>query len=208
MERVTISPTDPDPRILAAAADVLSHGGLVVFPTDTLYGLAADPRDAAAVERVFRLKGRSTTEALPLIAASLEQVDRSLGLLSGRTRRLAERFWPGPLTLVVEAGTRIVPAVLGDADAVAIRVPDHAVARGLSEGLGFPIVSTSANRSGRPAPSAADVAAEEIGDAVDMVIDAGPVAGGEPSTIVDARGDGVRLIRAGAISLALVLEVR
>ena len=102
----------------------------------------------------------------------------------------------------------IVPAVLGDADAVAIRVPDHAVARGLSEGLGFPIVSTSANRSGRPAPSAADVAAEEIGDAVDMVIDAGPVAGGEPSTIVDARGDGVRLIRAGAISFALVLEVR
>jgi len=206
VERLTISPADPDPGVLAAAARALSQGGLVVFPTDTVYGLAADPRSVMAVERVFRLKGRSTAQALPLIASSLEQVERALGRLSGRTRRLAERFWPGALALVVDVGAAVVPAVLGGGSTVAVRVPDHAVARGLSAGLAFPIVSTSANRSGRPAPATADAALAQLGDAVEIVLDAGPVAGGEPSTIVDARGETVTLIRAGAVPFARVEE--
>jgi L-threonylcarbamoyladenylate synthase len=185
---------------------VLSHGGLVIFPTDTLYGLAADPRHPGAVERVFRAKGRAAGQALPLVAASLKQVERSLGRLSGPTRQLAECFWPGPLTLVVDAGREIVAAMLGEGGTVAIRVPNHAVARGLGASLGFPVVSTSANRSGQPAPATADDAIEALGDVADLVLDGGATTGGEPSTIVDARGSVVRLVRTGAIPFSRVLE--
>jgi L-threonylcarbamoyladenylate synthase len=201
-----VSPTNPEPQALAVAADVLSRGGLVIFPTDTLYGLAADPRNSSAIDRVFRCKGRPPGQALPLVAASLDLVERSVGRLSALTRRLAESFWPGPLTLVVEAGQDIAAAVLGDAGTLAIRVPNHAVARGLSARFGFPIVSTSANRSGHPAPSTADEAIASLGGEVDLVLDAGPAAGGEPSTIVDARGDAVRLLRAGSVPFSRVME--
>ena len=206
MERLTVSPTDPEPRVLAGAAHVLSHGGLVIFPTDTLYGLAADPRDPAAIDRVFLLKGRAAGQALPLIAADLDQIERSLGDISEATRQLARHFWPGPLTLIVGAGPHVAAAALGDAGTVAVRVPAHAVARGLSGSLGFPVVATSANRSGSPAPATADAAVEALGGGVDVVLDAGPVAGGAASTIVDARGDDVRLLRAGAIPFSRVLE--
>lgn len=201
-----MSPTNPEPRTLAVAADVLSRGGLVIFPTDTLYGLAADPRNTRAIDRVFHVKGRRSGQALPLVAASLDQVERSVGHLSKLTRRLALLFWPGPLTMVVEAGQDVVPTILGKGGTVAIRVPDHAVARGLSARFGFPIVSTSANRSGHPAPSTADEAIASLDDEVDLVLDGGPAPGGEPSTIVDARGESVRLLRAGAVPFSRVLE--
>jgi L-threonylcarbamoyladenylate synthase len=155
---------------------------------------------------VFRLKGRAAAQALPLIAESLEQIERSLGPVSVTTRQLARRFWPGPLALIVGAGPDVAAAALGDAGTVAVRVPAHAVARGLSASLGFPVVATSANRSGSSAPATAEDAVEALGGAVDVVLDAGPVAGGAPSTIVDARGDEVRLIRAGAIPFSRVME--
>jgi L-threonylcarbamoyladenylate synthase len=203
---LTVSPTNPEPQALAVAAGVLLRGGLVIFPTDTLYGLAVDPRNPGAIDRVFRAKGRPPGQALPLVAASLDQVERSVGHLSRLTRQLAVRFWPGPLTMVVEAGQDVVATVLGGSGTLAIRVPNHAVARGLCECAGFPLVSTSANRSGQAAPSTADEAIASLGDDVDLVLDGGPVVGGEPSTIVDARGDSVRLLRAGAVPFSRVLE--
>lgn len=206
MERLTLSPTEPDARTLAAAADVLLRGGLVVFPTDTFYGLAADPRIPDAVARVFGVKGRAADVALPLVAASLEQVEASSLRVSASTRALARRFWPGPLTLVVDAGPKIAAPVHGGTGTVAIRVPDHAVARGLSASLGFPVVSTSANRSGRPAPRTADAAVESLGEDVELVLDSGLTPGGEPSTIVDARSGVPRLIRAGAVPFLRVME--
>ena len=193
-----MSPAHPEPDVLARAADILRRGGLVVFPTDTLYGLAADPRNAGAVARVYREKGRGRSRALPLIASDLRQVEAASGGLSPLTRRLAERFWPGPLTLVVEAapGLPSRPRRFGD---VAVRVPDQAVARGLASCMGFPITSTSANRSGAPAPRTADEAVIAIAGDVDLLLDGGPTPGGEPSTIVDAQGRRPRrLIRAGA----------
>jgi len=206
VERVTVSPIDPEPRVLAGAAGVLSRGGLAIFPTDTLYGLAADPRNPAGIERIFRLKGRAAAQALPLVAASLEQVERTLGGVSGHTRRLAERFWPGPLTLIVEAGPEVAMAALGEEGTVAVRVPAHDVARGLAASLGFPVVSTSANRTGQSAPATAEDAIAALGGEVDIVLDAGPVVGGAPSTIVDARRNEIRLVRAGAIPFSRVLE--
>jgi|BarGraNGADG00212_1021973.scaffolds.fasta_scaffold00063_15 Sua5/YciO/YrdC/YwlC family protein len=207
VERLTVSPANPDARALAHAADILARGGLVVFPTDTLYGLAADPRNACAVERVFRAKGRSAGQALPLIAASLAQVEAAATSLSPLTRRLAERFWPGPLALVVDAVASIVPGVHGGTGAVAIRVPDHAVARGLASQLAFPIVSTSANRSGEEATSTVGAAMDLLDGMVDLVLDSGPTTGGEPSTVVDARTGRPQLLRAGAVPFASVLEV-
>ena len=207
MERLRISPTNPEPSVLARAAATLQAGGLVVFPTDTFYGLAADPRHAGAVERVFQAKGRSSTVALPLIAADVEQAVAASTGLSGLTLRLAVAFWPGALTLVVDAAPVILSAVHGGTNTIAIRVPDHPVARQLASANGFPIVSTSANRSGEPAVSDADAAVAAIGDLVDLVLDGGATPGEAPSTIVDARAQVPLLLRAGAVPFSRVLEV-
>jgi L-threonylcarbamoyladenylate synthase len=206
LERLTISPHDPEPRALAHAADILLGGGLVVFPTDTFYGLAADPRREDGVERVFLAKGRSSVLALPLVAADIEQVRAASAGLSTTTLRLAARFWPGPLTLVADASGEIVSAVHGGTHTVAIRVPDHAVARQLAGACGFPIVATSANRSGDAAATTADAVVAAIGDVVDLVLDGGATPGSAPSTIVDARGPEPILIRAGAVPFSRVLE--
>ncbi len=206
VERLTISQEDPDPRVLARAAGILRGGGLVAFPTDTFYGLAADPRDEAAVERVFVAKGRAPAVALPLIAADIDQVLAASTGLSPLSLRLAERFWPGPLTLVADAASSIVPGVHGGSHTIAVRVPDHAVARGLAAAAGFPVVSTSANRSGEAAVTSADAVVSSIGGLVDLVLDCGATPGAAPSTVVDARGAVPVLIRAGAVPFSRVLE--
>jgi L-threonylcarbamoyladenylate synthase len=206
VERVRVSPTDPEPGALARAARILARGGLVVFPTDTLYGLAADPRHAGGVARVYHAKGRMAGQALPLIAGDLAQVEAFATTLPSATRRLGGRFWPGPLALVIDAPSTIIPGVHGGTGGVAVRVPAQAVARALALRLGFPVVATSANRSGSPASRLADVAASALDGDVDLVLDGGPTPGGEPSTIVDARGQVPTLIRAGAIPFSLVLE--
>jgi len=206
VETLRVSSIDPAPAALAHAADILLRGGLVVFPTDTLYGLAADPRNADAVSGVYRAKGRPPAQPLPLVAADIRQVEAAALGLSPLTRRLAARFWPGPLTLIVDAAPSIVAAVHDGVGTVAVRVPDHAVARGLAARVGFPIVSTSANLSGAPAVATADDAVQAMGDRVDLVLDGGPTTGGEPSTVVDARTDVPRLLRAGAIPFPRVLE--
>jgi L-threonylcarbamoyladenylate synthase len=206
VKRLTISPDDPDARVLDRAADILRAGGLVVFPTDTFYGLAADPRQPDAVSRVFGVKGRSATAALPLIAADLEQVRAAATSLSSATLALAEAFWPGPLTLIVEAAPAIVEGVHGGTGTVAIRVPAHAVARALAARFGYPVVSTSANRSGEPATAIAAAAASSLGDAVELVLDGGATPGNVPSTIVDARGAEPVLLRLGAVPFSSVLE--
>lgn len=206
VEWLRLSPTDPDEAPLVRAASVLAAGGLVVYPTDTLYGLAADPRLDRAVERVFSAKGRVASRALPLIVASLQQAEDEVARLSEVARRLARHFWPGPLTLVAEARPGLAAALTGEEGSVALRVPDQAVARGLAHALGFAIVSTSANRSGDPAPQTAEEAVEALGERVDLVLDSGPTPGGAPSTIVDARTMPPRLVRAGAVPMTLILQ--
>ncbi|HEY3380380.1 MAG TPA: L-threonylcarbamoyladenylate synthase [Vicinamibacterales bacterium] len=207
VERWRLDPVNPDPAVLRRAADVVRREGLVAFPTDTLYGLAADPWSEAAVARLFAVKGRDATRALPVIAADAEQIERCIAGLPRAARRLAARFWPGPLTLVIDASPGLAAAVYGEARTVAVRVPDHAVARGLAAAVGRPITSTSANRSGdEPAASPDDVAVA-LGADVDGLLDAGPTPGGLPSTIVDARTDTPRLVRSGAIAFSLILDV-
>ncbi len=197
MAGLTIDPRSFGVDDLAPAVAHLRAGGVVAIPTDTFYGLAADPTQATAVKRLFELKGRAAGEALPLIAVSIEAVEKFCGPLGSAGARLAARFWPGPLSLVMEAPAAVDTAVHAGRGTVAIRVPDHPVARALAGAFGAPLTATSANRSGQPpwrhAAGIADLGADVF------IIDAGETPGGAPSTIVDARATPPRLVRDGAV---------
>ena len=196
--------TGTDPATIEDAVDVLGRGGVVAYPTDTFYGLAVDPRNAAAVATLFALKGRDAGKPSPLVAGSLEQA-RAAVVFNAVADRLATRFWPGPLSLVLPANPLVCRAVLGGGTTGAIRVPAHDVARELAAAFGFCITATSANVSGRaPARRPCDIDPEVLAR-VDLVID-GVTPGGEPSTIVDVTEDAPRLVRAGAIAWERVLE--
>ncbi len=188
------------------AADQLGKGHVLAFPTDTLYGLAADPRNASAVGKLYRIKGRAVDEAVPLIAADVGQLDACRTELPPIARRLMDHFWPGPLTLVVPAWGGLCPELLGGRNTVAVRVPDHPIARAIARAFGHPITSTSANRSGQPGTADPAEVRRVLGAQLDGLIDAGPSPGGLPSTIVDATGPVLRLIRAGAVPWERVLE--
>jgi L-threonylcarbamoyladenylate synthase len=200
MRRVFVDPAAPQRDAIEEAVTWIRKGGVVAVPTDTLYGLAADPFNRVAVARVFDAKGREATRALPLIAADVAQVEAHLGLLPPIARRLADRFWPGPLTLVVAAPRALAPEVTGPAGTVGVRVPANDIARAICVGCERPITATSANVSGEPATSDPEVVERTLGDLLDMLLDAGPTPGGEPSTIVDATQAEPRLIRAGAVA--------
>lgn len=202
-DRIPVLPASAD--AISRAAQTLREGGVVAYPTDTLYGLAADPRNVDAVRRLFEAKGRESSLAIPLIASTLEQALYA-GDLSETHLRLAGAFWPGPLTIVVPARPAIARALLGGGTSIAIRVPAHPVATALAAALGFCITSTSANRSGRVPATTAEQVAIDLGGAIDLVLDGGPSPGGPPSTIVELTTHGPRLIRAGAVPWDRVLE--
>jgi L-threonylcarbamoyladenylate synthase len=194
---------------LLPAVSAIAAGGLVAYPTDTLYGLGADPRSSSAVSRVFLAKRRPQDRPIPLIAASIGQVRESVGTLTPLAERLAAACWPGPLTLIIPASAALCREVHRGTGIVAVRVPDHAVARALAGALGHALTSTSANVSGGTAPATADEVAVALGDApdvLDVLIDAGPVPGGLPSTMVDVTGAVPVLVRAGAIPWDRVLK--
>ncbi len=203
MPVLRIDPRSFGPADLAPAVQALRAGGVVAFPTDTFYGLAADPTQPAAVDRVFAVKGRAAGEALPLIAVSIEAVEQFCGPIGPAGARLAGQFWPGPLALLLDAPAAVAPAVHAGTGAVAIRVPDHPVARALTEAFGRPLTATSANRSGPPPTR--DAATLAGLDPLLIVVDAGETAGGAPSTIVDARVRPPRLVREGAVPWERVL---
>jgi len=205
--RLHVDPHAPDPAAIGAAAAAVLDGGVVAYPTDTLYGLAVDPRRTDAVRRVYALKGRTPDRALPLVAADLAQVVAALGPLDEAERRLADACWPGPLTLVIPVRTGLAPDVAAADGTIAVRVPAHKVARALAGAVGFPVTATSANPSGRDAPATADEVAAALGESIALLVDGGPTAGGPPSTIVRVSASGPRLLRAGAIPFARVLEL-
>jgi L-threonylcarbamoyladenylate synthase len=205
MLRIHVTVSAPDPASIGRAAAVLREGGIAAIPTDTLYGLAVDPFDPAAVAKLFTIKNRAIEKAVPLVASDLDQVRSRIGALPTIAERLANHFWPGPLTLVVLAPAALAPDVTGGQGTVGIRIPAHEVTRALCAAAGTPLSATSANISGRPATDDPDVVAAELGARIDVLVDAGRTAGGAPSTIVDVTGGEPRLIRAGAIEWHAVL---
>ena len=192
---------------IEAAVRLLRKGGVVAVPTDTLYGLAASASDAGAVERVFRIKGRSRDMALPLLLADPGDIVVCAAEVSAIAWTLARHFWPGPLTLVVRRAPGIPGIVVGGMDTVAVRVPDHPVPRAVVRSLGAPITGTSANRSGGPAPISARAVLDQLGDEVDHVIDAGDCPIGVPSTVLDVTRAAPVLLRAGAVDRDRIEEV-
>jgi L-threonylcarbamoyladenylate synthase len=203
---LTVSADEPEAAVLQEAARLLAADEVVAYPTDTFYGLAADPRSPAAVERLFALKGRDASRAIPLIAADWAQVETLCGAPGPLASRLGHAFWPGPLTLVLPLAAALAPELVAGGTTVAVRVPDNAVSRGLAAALGMPVTSTSANRSGAAPAQHAAAAAAVFGAALGAVLDAGPARGGLASTIVDLTGDEPRLLRAGAVPWERVLQ--
>lgn len=202
-----VTATAPERDVMDQVVEALAAGALVAYPTDTFYGLGVDPANGDAVESLFRAKGRESREALPLIASSLARLEEHFGVLPPIGHRLAEAFWPGPLTLVVPKGeARLAAGVTAGRDTVAVRVPAHLVARAVAEATGGIVTSTSANRSGEaPASSAAEVV-RAMPSGLAIVLDAGPTIGEAASTIVDVTGAHPRLIRPGRVAFDRVLE--
>lgn len=205
MRRLSAISNIDERAALAAAVDALRRGGVVAYPTDTLYGLAADPASDAAMERLFAVKQRDRAQAIPLIASDLDQA-RAAGRFTAGDLRLARAFWPGPLSLVVQAQAGVSRLAAADDGTVAIRVPAHPLARGLAAAFGMCITATSANLSGQPAAAVADDVAMALGDRIDLLLDGGAAPGGLPSTIVALHGGRATLMRTGAVAWERVLE--
>ena len=205
--RVPVDPDHPLPEVVRRAARVLAAGSLVALPTDTLYGLAADGLNAAAVARAMALKGRPGQKPLGLLIAEEEMAGLLAEEISPLARLLIKRFWPGPLSIVVAGRGDLPPGVTGQDGGVSLRVPASPLARSLILELGRAITATSANLSGGPDPVSADQVEESLGRGIDLILDGGPCRANIPSTVLDARGEHPRLIREGAIPWAEILSV-
>ncbi len=184
---------------------MLRNGGVIAMPTDTLYALTVRARDAAAVRRVFEIKGRNDGKPMPLFVSDLQMAQR-FGEFSETASKLAERFWPGALTVVVKRRAGFESDALAGGDTVALRAPDNAIALAVIEGAGEPVTGTSANLSGGPDPVSADEVRRQIGDKLDLILDAGIAEGGVASTIVDCTGDEAVILREGALSRAEIFD--
>ncbi|MFF0736089.1 L-threonylcarbamoyladenylate synthase [Streptomyces chartreusis] len=182
------------------AAGVLRAGGLAAFPTETVYGLGANAEDPAAVARIFQVKGRPPSHPLIVHISGAEHLDDWVEDVPAAARLLAERFWPGPLTLVLRRGRRVPLEATGGLETVAVRVPDHPVALALLTEFGGGVTAPSANRFGAVSPTTADHVRAELGDAVDFVLDGGLCTVGVESTIVDATGDQPSILRPGGVT--------
>jgi L-threonylcarbamoyladenylate synthase len=192
-----ILPVSP-PHALRRALEILRSGGLVAFPTDTVYGVGALAFDAAAVESIYAAKDRPNEKAIPVLLGSVDDLPKVAESVPEMALALAARFWPGPLTLVVPKHPRL-PEAVSAAPTVGVRVPDHAAARSLLQAAG-PMAVTSANLSGQPSPCAASEVLAQLGGRIPLILDGGQTPGGVPSTVVDCLGAEPKVLREGPIS--------
>ena len=194
------------PKDLEQAVHHLRNGGVVAIPTDTLYALAADVFNTAALDRIFAIKGRSDDLALPVLVSGWDQLEMVAENTPPKTRALAERFWPGALTLVVQKANGLPDRLTAGRPTVAVRMPGHPVPIELINRLGGPITGTSANISGGADLLTLDELSSQLGEPVDLIVEKGPTPKGTASTIVDITSGKPRLLREGAISFQQVLE--
>ncbi len=202
MAEVLDARTDPHEVVIARTVQVLKRGGLVALPTDTVYGLAANAADDRAVRRIFEVKGRVRDNPLPLLIASADELAKVANQVPESAQRLAEKFWPGPLTMVVPKSARISDLVTAGRASVAVRVPDYPLIQAILQHCPFPVAVTSANLSGQPALIEAGHVAEVFADRLDLLIHAQPCPGTAPSTVIDLTTSPPTLLRAGPITIA------
>lgn len=188
------------PENIAAAAEILKNGGLVAFPTETVYGLGANALDEKAVTGIFTAKGRPTADPLIVHLSGIDQLTRVVSSVSPAARTLAEAFWPGPLTLILPKQPAVPNLVTSDLETVAVRVPNHPVALALIEAAGLPIAAPSANRFGHTSPTTAQHVWHDLHGRIDLILDGGPAAIGVESTVLDLSTTPARILRPGGVT--------
>ena len=203
---IQVDPTNVQPEVVKQACEALRRGGLVAFPTDTLYALGANALDSAAIERVHAVKGRHHGKPLSVLVPSLEAAVGLATGLSDEVRSLMQAFWPGALTVVVKAAPRIPPILRGTSGTVGLRMPAGTVARALLMAFAGPIIGTSANKAGGADPGDAKTVQKAIGGQIDLILDGGRVALGVPSTVIDCTTQPAHLLREGAVPRNLLWE--
>lgn len=195
-----------DDNCLKAAAQILREGGLVAFPTETVYGLGANALDQEAAQKIYGAKGRPSDNPLIAHVAGIEQVEALTSHMSEAGKRLMEVYWPGPLTLVFPKSDLVPYKTTGGLETVAIRMPSDPIANRLIKLAGVPIAAPSANTSGKPSPTTADHVYQDMNGKIEMIVDGGPVGIGLESTIVDVSGEIPTVLRPGAVTLEMLRE--
>jgi L-threonylcarbamoyladenylate synthase len=203
-EILKISAQSPESSPVDYAATIIERGGVVGCPTDTFYGLAADPLNLSAIEQVYRMKGRPEAKALPILVGSVEQAVALARNVSEIFLNLAHHFWPGALTIIVEASQKLPLKVTGNSGRVALRWANSPITWALIAACGGPLTGTSANLSGFPSCTTAAQLARQLGDALPLILDAGDTGGTLASTIVTVKEDQWSIAREGAISEAAI----
>ena len=201
------SPQSELEKQIKQAVTILKNGGVVAYPTDTVYGLGACMTNIKAVDRIFEVKGRPKSMALPVLLADKAQIEEIVISVPLIAQRLADEFFPGALTIILPKSSVVPDIITGGGKTVAFRIPNHPVPLALIKGLGKPIVGTSANLSGQPSALTAIEVQAQIGDKIDMVIDGGRCPGGIESTVIDLSGEKPVIRRQGAISIERLRKI-
>jgi L-threonylcarbamoyladenylate synthase len=202
---VKVSETGTE-RAVAEACRIINEGGVVAFPTETFYGLGVKYDNIFALEKLYEIKKRPKEKAMPLIIGDMKMLDMVASSVSDIARKLMHKFWPGPLTLLLNAKENLSGFITGEAGKVAVRIPGKSFVFDLARSLKFPITATSANISGMPPADTPGNVAKYFGDSLDLLIDAEKTPGGRPSTIVDVTGDEINIMRHGVIPSQEILE--
>ncbi len=202
---VPVDPARPDDTVIARAAQIIRTGGVVVFPTRGLYGLGADPFNPAAVQRIFDIKGRRADKPLPVLVADMGMLEQVATTPNALALGLMHRFWPGRVTFILGARKQLPAALTGNSGRIGVRLVAHPVAAALVKALDGPLTGTSANISGAGGCAAIQTMDAGLLHDVDLVLDAGPLAGGPGSTVVDVTGRTPVVLRQGAIPLRTIM---
>lgn len=197
---ITVDSLHPEPAALAEGGEVLRRGGLVAFPTETVYGLGANALDQSAVARIFTAKGRPADNPLIVHVADRELVGGLVKELTGAADSLMDAFWPGPLTMILPVAETVPAQVTAGLDTVAVRMPDHPVALALFRSAGVPVAAPSANTSGRPSPTTAAHVLADLGGRIELIIDGGPAGVGLESTVLDLTTPVPLILRPGGVT--------
>lgn len=205
-------PKSDSPLILKAscaldeAREVFRRGGVIAYPTETFYGLCVDPFNTEAVERLFTLKGRSARSPVSVIISDLSMLEEVAVEVTADSKTLMKKFWPGPLTLIFKARPNVPPELLGSTGKIGVRVSSNPIAQRLSQALSSPITATSANPAGRTPPVSAEEVLGYFDGSIDILIDGGRLKGRLGSTVVDASGDGLKVVRVGEVPIEEILK--
>ena len=202
---IRIDPQQSSPQSLISAVEILRAGGVVVYPTETFYGLGVDALNQKAIKKVFTIKGRSFAQPLLILIPEQDYLPRYVTEVSEKARRLMEHFWPGPLTMVFSASPQLPSILTAGTKKIAIRISPHPIARALTSAFAGSLTSTSANISGEQSPATAKEVFSHLGGMIDLIIDGGKTPGQMPSTIVDVTFSPPQLVREGVVPFSEIL---